>query len=194
MNYVNSIWPPLLASLALVTTGCSDDDSGSNSGISTTVEILNAEDLSMTLGTAMFTLREGGEVVADFNIAANDIISGGQHAIHIHENGSCDAADTDNDGVPEPAGAAGGHFNPTNVGHGEDNGPHAGDSTEYNYTFNDDGSFTGEVTFNTAGLFGQNPMLIDGGTAVIIHAGVDDAYTDPSGNAGPRIACGVIVP
>lgn len=155
-------------------------------------EIVSAEDTSMVLGTATLSEAEDG-VTMTLDIAANDVISGGDHAIHVHENGSCEAADSDGDGTAEPAGAAGGHYNPTDVGHGEDNGPHVGDSENYNYTFNDDGSLTGDVTFPLATLSGDNPFLKDGGTAVIIHEGTDDTETDPSGQAGSRIACGVIV-
>ena len=123
----------------------------------------------------------------------NEVISGGEHAIHVHETGSCEAADTDDDGTEEAAGAAGGHYNPTNVGHGEDNGPHVGDSDAYNYAFNDDGSFSGEVAFPLASLEGENALLDSDGSAVMIHEGTDDMMTDPGGDAGSRLACGVIM-
>lgn len=185
-------WKALAALLAVGSAGCSDNNEGVDAGISVETEIVNAQDPSMILGTATIRQQLAGGVVVDFDIAPNDVISGGEHAIHIHENGSCDAADTDNDGQPEPAGAAGGHYNPTNVGHGEDNGPHAGDSENYNYAFDADGSFDGEVQFPMLGLFEQNPLLVDGGTAIIIHAGTDDMVTDPDGESGPRVACAVI--
>lgn len=157
-----------------------------------TAEVVDAEDLESVLGTVTFEEREDAGVVAMFDIGPNDVISPGEHAIHIHENGDCSPADTDGDGTEEPAGAAGGHFNPTDVGHGEDNGPHVGDSENYNYEFADDGSFSGEVAFPDATLDGENAILGDGGTAILIHEGVDDRETDPGGNSGPRIACGVI--
>lgn len=190
MKYTRHHWRVLAAALTLGATGCSSD--GTDDGMSTRSSIVSAEDPSTILGTVTF--REEGDrgVVADFNIPGNAVISGGQHAIHIHENGSCEAADTDGDGEPEPAGAAGGHYNPTNVGHGEDNGPHAGDSENYNYEFNQEGGFVGEARFPMVTFVDENPLLIDGGTAIIIHAGTDDKTTDPDGNAGPRVACGVI--
>lgn len=154
------------------------------------VQVVSAEDTSQTLGTATLVQMEEGLTVR-FNIAANDVIPGGERAIHIHQNASCDPADTNNDGTPEPAGGAGGHFNPASVPHGED-GPHAGDSEDLNYTFEDNGSFTAEVVFPEATLQGEHSVRLDGGTAIVIHAGQDDGETDPSGNAGPRIACAVI--
>ena len=158
---------------------------------SVTADIVSTENIYQVLGTATAREDADGGVVVTFNIDPNTDISGGEHAIHIHENGACGLGDSDDDGVEEPGGAAGGHYNPTNVGHGEDNGPHVGDSEAYNYTFNDDGSFSGEVRFPQASLEGENPLLKEGGTAIMIHEGTDDKETDPGGNAGSRLACGV---
>src|SRR5690606_29031346 len=105
---------PLLALTALV---WAQDQAGPGA----TAEIVSASERSVVLGTAMFTEVADGGVTMTLEIGANDVIAGGQHAIHAHENGSCEAADTDDDGTPNPAGAAGGHYNPTGVDHGEDN-------------------------------------------------------------------------
>ena len=173
--------------LAALLAACSDESAATEARAT----MVAAENLSNTLGSA--TLSESGDgVLMTLDVGANSVISGGLHAIHIHENGSCEAADSDNDGVAEAAGAAGGHYNPTSVGHGEDDGPHVGDSEAYNYTFNDDGSATLQVRFPLASLEGENPVLKEGGGAVIIHQGVDDMATDPGGDSGSRIACGVI--
>lgn len=180
------------AALAFTAAGCSDDKSTGAAEQTLRADIASATDPSVSLGTATFTTQGEGEVTAKFAITANNVISSGKHAIHIHENGSCDSVDTDGDGQADAAGAAGGHFNPTNAGHGEDNGPHAGDSDDYNYSFNDDGSFRGEVSFTTVPQPAAQKLFADGGTAVVIHAGADDKQTDPSGEAGPRVACGVI--
>ncbi len=153
--------------------------------------LVAAEDTSTVLGTATFSDTDNG-LLMDLEVNANSVISPGLHAVHIHENGACGSADSDGDGVVEAAGAAGGHYNPTNVGHGEDNGPHAGDSEAYNYVFGADGSATLQVRFPAASLEGANPVLRMGGTAVIIHQGVDDKASDPGGNSGSRIACGVL--
>ena len=159
---------------------------------SVTADIVSTQNTDQVLGTATVQEGEGG-VVVTFDIGPNTDISSGEHAIHIHENGACGLGDSDDDGVEEAGGAAGGHYNPTDVGHGEDNGPHVGDSEAYNYTFNDDGSFSGEVVFPLASLEGDNPVLKEGGTAIMVHEGTDDRETDPGGNAGSRVACGVIM-
>lgn len=164
---------------------------GAESTGETQITFVSAADTSQTLGTATLVPAQEG-VTVRFNIAANDVITAGEHAIHIHENGSCEAQDTNNDGTPDPAGAAGGHFNPTNVGHGDDNGPHAGDSQQYNYTFAEDGSFNEEVTFPVAGMEGDQSVMKAGGTSIVIHAGTDDKQSDPAGDSGPRVACAVI--
>ena len=183
----------LLTLLVCALGACTLAQSGTSATTSATADIVSTENTSQVLGTA--TVQEGadGGVVVTFDIGPSTDISGGEHAIHIHENGACGLGDSDDDGVEEAGGAAGGHYNPTDVGHGEDNGPHVGDSELYNYTFNDDGSFSGEVVFPQASLEGENPLLKEGGTAIMIHEGTDDKETDPSGNAGSRVACGVIM-
>jgi Cu-Zn family superoxide dismutase len=108
----------------------------------------------------------------------------GIHAFHIHAVGKCDAPDFK---------TAGGHFNPENKKHGMKNpeGPHAGDMP--NITVNAKGAgkakfFNPHVTLGE----GANSLFHEGGTALVIHAKADDEMTDPAGNAGDRIACGVI--
>lgn len=178
-----------VAVLTFLVWGLTQESQGS-----VTAELFDAETQEQLLGTLTFEDGPEGGVVARFDIQANDVISPGEHAIHIHENADCGPADTDGDGTPEPAGAAGGHFNPTNVGHGEDDGPHVGDSAQYNYTIADDGSLAGEVSFPLASLSGENSILAGEGTSLVVHEGVDDMQTNPAGQSGPRIACAVIAP
>ena len=108
----------------------------------------------------------------------------GLHAIHIHNKGVC---------VPPDFASAGGHFNPFGKKHGLKNpqGPHAGDLP--NLVVGQDGKETYETiaTLVTLGP-GKNSLFQPGGTSLVIHQGPDDYLTDPAGNAGPRIACGVI--
>jgi superoxide dismutase, Cu-Zn family len=110
----------------------------------------------------------------------------GMHGIHIHTVGKCEG----------PAFAsAGGHFNPTMKMHGKDNpmGPHAGDLL--NITVDAKGH--AKATLVASGVTlgpGANSLFHDGGTALVIHATADDYKTDPAGNSGARIACGVILP
>jgi superoxide dismutase, Cu-Zn family len=110
----------------------------------------------------------------------------GAHGFHIHETGSCEPPDFE---------SAGGHFNPEDAEHGHDNpgGPHAGDLPNVHVA--SDGVlavelFTDKVTLGE----GDTSLLGDDGTAVVIHAEPDDYETDPAGEAGDRIACGVIQP
>lgn len=108
----------------------------------------------------------------------------GEHAIHVHGAAKCEG----------PAfQSAGGHFNPDMKHHGLQNpdGPHAGDMP--NFTVAADG--TSKATVVAPGVdMGDDAHSIfsGGGTALVIHAMADDMKSDPAGNAGARIACGVI--
>lgn len=109
----------------------------------------------------------------------------GEHAFHVHETGQCDPPDFE---------SAGGHFNPDDQQHGLRNsdGPHAGDMP--NLHVPDSGELTVEILNTTVTLEKGAPdsLLQEGGTALVIHEGVDDYETDPTGEAGGRLACGVI--
>ncbi len=116
----------------------------------------------------------------------------GDKAVHIHENGECDAA-----GGFE---SAGGHFNPSDAEHGymNEGGPHAGDLP--NQEVGENGVLDATV-FATMASLAENPgegrYSIAGGTArraIVVHEGADDYVSAPSGNAGGRLACGVIEP
>ncbi len=104
----------------------------------------------------------------------------GAHAFHVHGTGACEP----------PFTSAGGHYNPGGVKHGLDaaDGPHAGDMPNIHVPAS--GSLTIEV-FN-AGLDLSDSLFDADGAAIVIHEGADDYASDPAGNAGPRIACGVI--
>ncbi len=108
----------------------------------------------------------------------------GPHAIHIHQFAKCEG----------PAfQSAGPHFNPGGKQHGRLNpmGPHAGDMN--NFTVENDGTAKVAITDGSVNLGSDNYSLFaNGGTSLIIHAKADDMKTDPSGNSGDRIACGVI--
>jgi Cu-Zn family superoxide dismutase len=108
----------------------------------------------------------------------------GEHAFHIHAVGKCEP----------PFTTAGGHFNPGNKKHGMTvaAGPHAGDMPNLHIPAN--GELTIEVlnAMVTLEKGKPNSLFHPAGTALVIHAGKDDYKTDPAGDAGGRIACGVV--
>ena len=135
-----------------------------------------------SVGTVTFT--EGADGVAISATISGLAGDAGEHGIHLHAVGSCS---------PDFS-AAGGHFNPTEAQHGLDNpnGPHAGDGP--NLVLDENGNGTYEAIDNRVTLGeGDNSLLDADGSAIVIHAGPDDQMTDPSGNSGDRIACGVIM-
>ena len=111
----------------------------------------------------------------------------GKHGIHIHAVGKCDPPDFQ---------TAGGHFNPFGKKHGLKNpeGSHAGDLPNLEVGPDGKGKIEATVGGLTLGKEGLAVLLDSNGTAVVIHAGPDDETTDPAGNSGARIACGVIKP
>jgi Cu-Zn family superoxide dismutase len=108
----------------------------------------------------------------------------GPHAFHVHAVGKCEG--------PEFT-TAGGHFNPTNKKHGllSQEGSHAGDLP--NVIVPDSGALTVETVIPHVTLRAGDHTLADAdGSALVLHGGADDYITDPTGNAGGRMACGVI--
>lgn len=107
-----------------------------------------------------------------------------EHGFHIHETGTC---------TPPDFSSAGGHFNPTGVGHGllDTDGAHAGDLP--NLLVLPDGSASYQVTTDLVTLDSGERGLFDAdGSALVLHSGPDDYLTDPAGESGDRIACGII--
>ena len=110
----------------------------------------------------------------------------GRHAIHFHQNAKCDGPDFK---------SAGPHFNPDGKKHGLQNpdGQHAGDMM--NFSVNEQGIAKLKLTDDDVSLgdgTDSHSLFTNGGTALVIHANADDMKTDPSGNSGDRIACGVV--
>jgi superoxide dismutase, Cu-Zn family len=130
----------------------------------------------------MATFRESGRGVT-VNLNAKGLTPG-LHAVHVHAVGKCE---------PPAFTSAGGHFNPAQKKHGHKSaeGAHAGDLP--NMLVAKDG--TGRFEVFTDGMTlkpGATSVFDKDGSALVIHVGVDDYATDPTGNAGDRAACGVI--
>lgn len=146
------------------------------------VEASLADGYGAYRGTARLTqVDQGIRVVIDVQN-----MPPGVKAAHIHTTGRCDGPDFQ---------SAGGHWNPYDRQHGRENpqGQHMGDMP--NLIVGQDGTGHLEVTITDAWIEGgRAPLLDDDGAAVMIHAGPDDYRSDPAGDAGSRIACGVITP
>ena len=134
----------------------------------------------VTVATAKLTQTADGVRIA----LQGDGLPAGPHGIHIHEKGLCEG----------PAfKSAGGHFNPGAHKHGlwSPQGAHAGDMP--NLVVPKEGSFKVEGLLRGVTLWPAATGLLDAdGSAIVVHAGIDDQTTDPAGGAGDRIACGVI--
>ena len=143
------------------------------------VDLIDAKGDSV--GTANLTEEENGVLV---NVKAENLPEG-PHGFHFHEAGKCEAPDFE---------SAGGHFNPTEAEHGleNDKGSHAGDlpNLEVGKDGEVDEEFVAEHVTLKAGEV--NSLLKEGGTALVIHAEADDGTSQPSGDSGDRIVCGVI--
>ena len=134
-------------------------------------ELKDAQD--KVVGTAMLNEVSGGVKIA---LKASGLKTG-DHGFHIHAVGKCE---------PPAFTSAGGHFNPGNKKHGKKNpeGAHAGDLP--NLKVGADG--TGSIDVTAGGVTLKDVA----GLALVIHADPDDEKTDPTGNSGARVACGVI--
>lgn len=160
----------MIGALALTVAACSK---GSSAAIAT----FQPKSGTQVTGTATFT-QEGDKVQVVVNAKS---LSPGKHGIHIHEKGDCSASD---------ASSAGGHFAHGSEQHAgpTDAGRHDGDLG--NLEADSDGNATWTITTDSLSLGSGDKGII--GKSIVIHGDPDDLKTQPSGNSGGRIACGVI--
>jgi Cu-Zn family superoxide dismutase len=167
----------VIAGLAVAgcTTMGSDTETGSadatTSGATAVLRMADGKEVGRAVASQV-----GGSIRVSVDAMG---VSPGPHGVHVHTIGRCDAPDFT---------TAGGHWNPTSMQHGAQNpaGPHSGDMP--NLVVGPDGRGTLTFTLPSSTMAG---LLDADGSAFMIHAGADDMKTDPAGNSGSRIACGV---
>jgi Cu-Zn family superoxide dismutase len=176
--------------LAVAATACSPGDAREanraatpegTAGAQETARAVMRDARGRELGTVTLEQTPSGVLIT----GALSGLPPGEHGFHIHAVGRCE---------PDFQ-AAGSHYNPMDRQHGFRNprGPHAGDLPNIHVGADGRAAFdfvTGAVTLRG----GQAPLLDRDGSAVLVHAGPDDYATDPAGDSGDRIACGVIMP
>ncbi|NIJ17118.1 superoxide dismutase family protein [Sphingobium vermicomposti] len=175
-----SIFAMTLSASAML-AGCATTQGESAEGVAPTsaTAVLLAADGSSRGEARVTEASDGLHVMVDAKG-----LTPGMHAVHVHGTGNC---------TPPDFTSAGGHWNPSGRQHGRDNpaGMHMGDMP--NMIAGADGSGQMEYVIPGARLgSGGMPMLDADGAAIVIHAQADDNRSDPAGNAGGRVACGVI--
>jgi Cu-Zn family superoxide dismutase len=164
--------------IALLAAGCAGLTQPTPGTNTATAELRNAR--GQVVGTARFTEVSGGVRI----LLEAKGLAPGPKGVHVHEVGTCAAPDFT---------SAGGHFNPEGKKHGLENsdGPHAGDLP--NITIGPDGTGRLESMNDRIALAAGPKSVFDAdGSTLVVHANPDDFRSDPAGNAGPRLACGVI--
>lgn len=143
---------------------------------SATAEFVDQE--GETHGTATLTETPSGVLI---EVEVPGLPPGQWVAFHVHQEGVCDH-ETEHE-------SAGGHYNPSDTAHGylAEGGPHAGDMP--NQYVGEDGTLRAQVFNSMVSLDGDNAIR---GRALMVHAGADDYTSQPSGDAGARLACGIV--
>jgi Cu-Zn family superoxide dismutase len=167
-----------IALLLVLLAGCATFRQSPTTDNTAVADVVDAQ--GKTVGTANFVeLTDAVRIVLEARG-----LPPGLKGVHIHETGKCDGPGFT---------TAGGHFNPEGKQHGALNprGPHAGDLPNIN--IGADGSGRMETSSKLVSLVTGPSSLFDAdGSAIVIHAAPDDFQTDPTGNSGARIACGII--
>lgn len=166
----------LIGLYTLATTSCK---SGSNNNNSLTIN-LEPKSNSTVQGTATF-VEKNGKILMTAKLTG---LKPGVHAIHLHEKADCSSAD---------ATSSGGHWNPTFKKHGKwgDAEHHKGDIGNFTADSNGKATLTFETDEWCLGCNDATKNIIE--KAVIVHDKADDFTTQPTGNAGARVACSAII-
>ena len=163
---------------AVAGTGCAALQSAADRVASTTIDFVDPA--GATRGSGLLWQDPLGVVHVDLQLIG---LPPGPHGIHFHAVGRCEGDFT----------SAGAHYNPGNRKHGlsAPEGPHAGDAP--NFIAGADGRARVQLTTDRVTLTAGGTTLADSdGSSMVVHAAADDQVTDPSGNSGARIACGVV--
>lgn len=169
----------VLVAVAALCVACESKSGGGMKAAQATAQFLNTD--GKAIGSAVLTQTDKG-VKIELELSG---LTPGSHAFHIHETGKADPPDFK---------SAGGHFNPMGKQHGHDNpmGSHAGDLPNIEVPASGSVKLTVYAHDVTLEKGPANSLFKPGGTSFVIHAGPDDNVSDPSGNAGSRVACAVI--
>jgi superoxide dismutase, Cu-Zn family len=170
---------PLIAASLIVSAGASaaqHEGHGANGALGASIR--NSQ--GQLVGEATAT-RQGAAIHVRLTVRGH---AAGTYGVHLHQTGRCDAPDFT---------SAGAHWNPGNHQHGRLNpqGSHLGDLPNLEVRANGTGRIDFDVPVPGGTAADANPLTDADGTAIVIHAQADDERTDPSGNSGARIACGV---
>lgn len=173
MGMRDHVW---MSALVLV-AGCAPAMQAAGDSSSREVVLMNAQGQRVGMAQLVADAR-GTRITLD-----GTALPAGTHGVHIHENGMCEAPSFT---------TAGGHYNPGGKQHGLRNpqGHHLGDLP--NLVVGADGIGHLDAVVAASLMNGTSSLMKPGGTSLVIHATADDQVTDPSGNSGARIACGVI--
>jgi superoxide dismutase, Cu-Zn family len=165
--------------LALALGGCA---ASTQTGSTTFAQAQLARGDGAVMGTASIVAGPRGRATLLVSVAG---LTPGDHGIHLHTTGKCEGPDFS---------SAGGHLNPTGREHGLRNpqGSHLGDMPNLSAVANGTATLSLDLGMSWRAL--RDQLFDADGTALVIHAGPDDQVTDPSGNSGGRVSCGVFAP